>query len=210
MNKQFSWLSNRLLTAGLLLVAPAAALAGDTLWRDDTTAIIADKRAARVGDLLTIVVQQNTSTTKDNNTKTAKESKYDASIDSFLFSPSASHLATKGGKLPAMKFGATSGFQGGGSINNKETMEDRITVRVVDTQPNGQLVIEGTRQTSFGSENLDVILRGTVRPEDISANNTVFSYNVADANIKFVSKGAVTDSQKKGLGTKILDKISPF
>jgi flagellar L-ring protein precursor FlgH len=209
MNKQLSWLSSGLFSVCMFAAAPAA-VAGDTLWRDDVTPIIADKRAARVGDLLTIVVQQNTSTSKDNNTKTSKESKYDASIDSFLFSPSASHLATKGGKLPAMKFGANSGFQGGGSINNKETMEDRITVRVVDTQPNGQLIIEGTRQTAFGSEMLDVILRGTVRPEDISANNTVFSYNVADATIKFVSKGTVSDSQRKGLGTKIMDKLSPF
>jgi len=76
--------------------------------------------------------------------------------------------------------------------------------------PNKNLVVEGKRQSSFSGESQDVILRGVVRPEDISAANTVFSYNIADASIKFISRGTVTDSQRKGWFTKIWDKLSPF
>ena len=56
----------------------------------------------------------------------------------------------------------------------------------------------------------DAILRGTIRYDDISANNTVYSYNIADASIQFVSHGTVTDSQNKGWFNRIWDKINPF
>ena len=49
-----------------------------------------------------------------------------------------------------------------------------------------------------------------VRPDDITSANSVLSQNIADATIKFVSKGALTDSQRKGWFNKIWDKISPF
>lgn len=210
MNKQ-SWFPYSLAAAGALLASGAPpARGGDSLWREDSRPVVADKRAGRVGDLLTILVQHSSVATKDNTTKTAKKSAVDASIDSFLFSPGASKLMTKGGKLPAMKFGAQNDFSGGGSINNAEKIVDRITVRVIDTQPNGNLVFEGTRQTAFSGEIQDVILRGTVRQDDVTANNTVYSYNVADATTKFVSKGAVSDSQRKGWATKVWDKVAPF
>ena len=52
--------------------------------------------------------------------------------------------------------------------------------------------------------------RGVVRSEDITANNSIYSYNIADATIKYVSKGAVSDAQKKGWFTRICEKITPF
>jgi flagellar L-ring protein precursor FlgH len=183
----------------------------DSLWNDHTArSIVGDKRAVAVGDILNIVVQENNSASKDNQTKTSKQTAVDASISSFLYSPAASGLLTKKGQMPALKFDAKNSFDGGGSINNSEKIIARISVQVVDVLPNRNLVVEGKRQTSFSGESQDVILRGIVRPEDIAANNTIFSYNVADASIKFVSKGTVTDSQRKGWFTRIWDKLTPF
>jgi flagellar L-ring protein precursor FlgH len=72
------------------------------------------------------------------------------------------------------------------------------------------MLIEGTRETAFSGEKQNIVLHGVVRPEDVTANNTVFSYNVADAKIQIVTKGAITDAQRKGWFTKIWDKVSPF
>jgi flagellar L-ring protein precursor FlgH len=119
-------------------------------------------------------------------------------------------LLTKKGKLPALKLESANEFTGGGSINSSEKIVTRIAVRVVDVLPNRNLVLEGTRQTHFSGETQDVVLRGMVRPEDIAANNTVFSYNIADATIKFVSKGTVTNSQRKGWFGRVWDRITPF
>jgi flagellar L-ring protein precursor FlgH len=193
----------------LLAALPARA---DSLWRDPSSdrSMFADKKAYAVGDILTIIVQENSSAEKDNNTTTKKSSAVDASLETFLYSPAGSGLLTHGGQMPALKFDSSHDFNGGGSINNSETIIAKVSVRVVDVLPNKNLVIEGTRHTSFGGEQQDIVLRGVVRPEDITANNTVFSYNVADATVKFVNKGAVTDTQRKGWFTRIWEAITPF
>jgi len=184
---------------------------GDSLWIDGRARpMVGDKRAVAVGDILQIVVQENNSATKDNNTKTSKKSSLDAKLAAFLYSPAASGMLTKQGQLPVVKFDSSQSFDGGGKINNSERIVARIAVVVIDVLPNGNLVLEGRRQTSFSGESQEIILRGVVRPSDITSANTVFSYNVADANIKFVSKGTVSDSQRKGWFARIWEKVSPF
>ncbi|HLH52271.1 MAG TPA: flagellar basal body L-ring protein FlgH [Verrucomicrobiae bacterium] len=201
------------LTAVLLgaFFAQSAVCNAQSLWQEGTSKpMFADKRASRVGDLITIVVQENTTATKDNKTSTSKKASMDAAITAFLYSPAASGLLTKGGTLPALKYNSANTFDGGGTINNSEQIVAQVTVRVIDRLPNGNLVIEGTRETAFSGEKQNIVLRGIVRPEDVTANNTVFSYNVADAKIQIVSKGSIADSQRKGWFTKIWDKLSPF
>lgn len=194
----------------LSLLGPAVGHA-DSLWHEGTVRpMFADKRAVGIGDLVTVVVQENNSASKDKNTKTSKSSGMDASIAAFLYSPAASGLLTKNGQMPAMKWNSKNTFDGGGSINNTEQMVARIAVRVVDVLPNRNLVIEGTRDSAFSGEQQTIVLRGVVRPDDIAANNTIFSYNIADASIRFVAKGALSDSQNKGWFGKIWDKVSPF
>jgi flagellar L-ring protein precursor FlgH len=196
----------------LLLAFQVTSAAADSLWKADTSpsSIFADKKARRVGDIVTIVVQQNTGATRNNNTTTAKQTSVDASIASFLYGPAASGMLTKGGTYPAMNFSDKNTYSGGGQINNAETITDQIAVRVIDVLPNANLVIEGRRHTAFSGEKQDAILRGTIRYDDILANNTIYSYNVADASIQFVSHGTITDSQNKGWFNRIWDKINPF
>jgi flagellar L-ring protein FlgH len=197
-----------LLAAAFLPAFPAAA---QSLWKPQfARSMVADKKARAVGDILTIIVQENNSATKDNSTQTSKKTGMDSSISSFLYGPSASGFLTKGGKYPALKLDSKTDFDGGGKINNTERITARISVRVIDALPNGNLVVEGTRQTSFGGESQDAVLRGVVRSEDVTANNTVLSYNVADATIKYVSRGTVSDSQRKGWLGKVWDKVTPF
>jgi len=194
-----------------VLLTATISVPAQSLWKADSSrALVSDKRAGAVGDLLTILVQENNTASKDNSTKTAKSSAIDASIASFLYSPTASSFLTKNGQFPAMKLNASQNFDGGGKISNSEKITARITVRVVDVLPNNNLVIEGRRTTSFSGETQDAVLRGVVRPEDITPSNTLFSYNVADATIKYVSTGALTDNQRKGWFTKIWEKVTPF
>lgn len=211
MNKpSLSHCKTTLATLGLLLL-PTLASHGQSLWKEgSTTSVYASRRAGSVGDIVTIVVQENQSATKKNATKTARTSSVDASISSFLYSPGASKLLTKGGQLPAVKFGGKNSFDGGGQIDNAETITARIAVQIIDVLPNRQFLIEGRRKTSFSGEDQEAVLRGVIRAADITSANTVFSYNVANATIQYVSKGTVTDNQRKGWLTKGWEKLSPF
>jgi flagellar L-ring protein precursor FlgH len=196
--------------AGLLWLG-AGDLRADSLWRDNlSAAIFADKRACRVGDIVTILVQENTTATTANNTTTSKQSSVDSSLAKLLYSPAASGLMTKGGALPALSFSGKSDFTGGGSINNAQQIVASVAVRVIDVLPNRNLVIEGARSSSFAGEQQTVVLRGTIRMDDIMANNTIYSYNISDATIKIISKGTITDAQRKGWFHKLWDKFSPF
>jgi flagellar L-ring protein precursor FlgH len=208
MNRRF-WLLSSLLPS-IALVWPLATRA-DSLWQaSEPKSMFADKKAGAVGDILTIVVQENSTASKDRNTQTAKKTGIDASIATFLYSPTASGFLTHKGQLPAIKASQQNDFQGGGTVSSDEKIIAKIPVRVIDVLPNHNLVLEGTRETEFGGETQKAVLRGVVRVEDIAPNNTVYSYNVADATIKFIGKGPISDTEKKGWFTKIWDKLTPF
>jgi flagellar L-ring protein FlgH len=198
------------LVAALALTVPANTFA-QSLWHDEVSRpMFADKRATSVGDIITIVVSETSSASKNNQTKTEKNSSLSAAIASFLYSPGASGFLTKKGQLPAIQYNSDIKHDGGGSINNTETVVAKIAVRIVDVLPNHNLVVEGRRETAFSGEKQTIVLRGTVRQDDVTSLNTVFSYNVADATIQIIGKGAVTDTQRKGWFTRIWDKLTPF
>ena len=194
-----------------LFTALAASSPAQSLWHDGAShPMYADKRGTSVGDILTIVVQENTAANKNNETATEKQSSLTAAITSFLFSPGASAALTKGGQLPAMAYNSDAKHDGKGAINNSESIVAHVAVKISDVLPNGNLVIEGRRETSFAGEHQTIILRGVVRADDVAADNTVLSYNVADATIQIIGKGSVSDSQNKGWFTRIWDKLNPF
>ena len=200
----------RLPLALALFLSPALARP-QSLWHDDISKpMYADKRASSVGDILTIVVQENTTASKDNKSTTTKQTSVDAALTTFLYSPAGSSFLTKGGQMPAMKFSGKNDFTGGGTVNNSENIIARIAVRVIDVLPNRNLVIEGRRETAFSDERQTILLRGVVRLDDVTSANTVFSYNVADASIHIISRGTIADNQRKGWFAKLWDKFSPF
>lgn len=192
------------------LQLPAQAGTG-SLWKEGTSrSIFSDRRARAIGDILTILVQENNTASKENSTKTSKSSSVDASLDTLLYSPAIASFLSRGGKLPAMKFGGSQSFDGGGKINNSENITARIAVHVADVLPNGNMIIEGRRETFVSGEKQEAVLRGVVRGEDVAANNTVFSYNVDSASIRFVSKGTLSDNTRKGWLHRVWEKVTPF
>jgi flagellar L-ring protein precursor FlgH len=183
------------------------AMRAQSLWHDDSgRSMYADKRAGSVGDILTIVVSEISSANKNNATTTEKNSSWTAAIASFLYPGFVQYK----GSTPAVQYNSDLKHNGTGAINNSETIVAEVAVKVKDVLPNHNLIVEGQRETSFAGEHQTIILRGIVRPEDISPTNTISSCNVADATIQIVGKGVVTDSTRKGWFTRILDKIIPF
>lgn len=195
----------------ITLLASLHIASAQSLWKAESSQnLVADRKARAVGDLVTILVQENNTASKDNTTSTAKSTGIDASIASFLYSPGGSGMLTHNGQMPAIKMNSAQNFDGGGKISNSEKITARISVRIVDVLPNNNLVIEGKRTTSFSGETQEAVLRGVIRPDDIAPNNTIYSYNVGDATIKYVSSGTISDNQRKGWFTRVWEKLTPF
>ena len=210
MNQKKYSVSSLLVAVSLALLWPATGHS-QSLWRDDVSRpMFSDKRGVGVGDILTVVVQETSTANKNNATTTERQSSLSAALTTFLYSPAASGLLTKGGQLPAMAYNSDHKHAGTGVIADSESIVAQVAVQIIDVLPNGNLVIEGHRETSFSGERQTIILRGVVRAYDVASNNTVLSYNVADATIQIIGKGTVTDSTNKGWFTRAWDKINPF
>jgi flagellar L-ring protein precursor FlgH len=186
----------------------------DSLWKDDISrGATSDKKARFVGDILNVRVQESNVAKRDAKTETSRASAADASISSFLFGTATSGRGDPlkhNGTFPAMKFANTTTHAGTGKVDNSDSITARFSVRVVDVLPNGNLIVEGTRQSSYAGETQTVILRGAVRRFDIEQDNTVYSYLLSDLNIRYLSNGVISKAKDKGWFMNFWDTISPF
>jgi len=199
-----------LLASITLLTAAANA---QSLWNDESSrSIFSDRRASKIGDILTVLVQENSTASKKNSTSTSKNNSQDASVSTFLYGAGSgvSALLSRGGSMPALKYSSKNSFDGGGTIDNSQNLVTSVAVRVIDVLPNGNLLIEGKRETTFSGEKQNAVLHGVVRVDDIFSNNTIFSYNIADAKVEIISKGKLSDNERRGWFTYLWNKLTPF
>lgn len=208
-NKAFS---SSVSAAALLLAAlhPVQCFAG-SLWTSPGSterAMFADRKACRVGDIITVVVSETANQSSTQKKKTATDTSVEASVEQFLFSKSKA--LTHNGGLPGTKFGSSNSFSGGGEVSNSQSITARAAVLVTDVLPNGNFAIEGVRRVTLSGETQHVVLHGIVRPDDISSANTIESSSIADARLEFVSEGDLTDARKKGWISKLYEMLRPF
>jgi len=168
--------------------------------------MFADRKAARSGDILTIVVSESVTAQSSQSKKSTRDSSVSDAVTSFLYPSTGLHK----GALPSIQIGGKAAYNGGGDVSNNQSLVSRAAVLVTDVLPNGNLVIEGARVVTFSGETQYVVLHGLVRGDDVASDNTVQSSNIADARVEFISEGTLTDAQKRGWLTKLYEKLRPF
>ena len=209
---------------GLVMMSMSAAHA-TSLWNDSKGDLFSNRKARKVGDIVTVMVSEQTSTNRKATKSTSKDSSVDGKVESWftvngivgafknIFSlggaPEVKGQSTSS-NLPAWKVGSKHQFDGEGTLTRKDTVTARISCTVQEVMSNGYLRIAGKQQLMVDGDRQDLTLSGIVREEDVRADNTVFSYNVADANIVFGGTGAVADKQKRGILEKAGDFLWPF
>jgi flagellar L-ring protein FlgH len=208
--KTVSKSASKALAAALCLSAAACASAGSLWPTGNDRGIFADRRASRVGDILTVVISETANATSAQTKSANRDSSLEDAIGQFIFSAATSGRFTSKGEMPASNASGKSSYSGGGSVNNSQSLSARAAVLITDVLPNGNLVIEGARMVTFSGETQYVVLHGLVRADDISAANTILSSNVADARVEFISEGTLTDAQKRGWLSKLYEKLRPF
>ena len=182
-----------------------------SIWQSSSANSTEDLKARRRGDIITIVISETASASKEAKTGTSRDSSVGAGIPNLLglekygvFKNNFSDLAN------IIKANASSSFKGSGSTSRQENLRATITARVVDVQSNGNLMIEGRRNIKVNEEDQIIVLEGTVRSRDISPDNTVNSIYVADARISYSGRGIISDQQSPGWLMNIFNKVWPF
>lgn len=181
-----------LLAAALSLAAmasPAQQADAPLLQRS----LFADRRAHRVGDMLTVVVTEVASASASARTSADKEESVFGRINQPDERPWNLDLS----------FG--NDFDGGGQIQRSGKMLARLTVMVQSVDAHGNLSVLGEQNIRVNNEEQRIALSGVVRPEDIGPDNTVASSRIADANIDFKGEGVLARKQSPGLLTKLFD-----
>lgn len=170
-----------------------------------------EPRVMRKHDLITIIVRQESESASNGSTDVKKEATLDASIDEWF---KLNNLDLSGGgvspPVPSAKIDAEREFKGEGSAQRRDRMTTRITAEIIDIKPNETLVLQATSRMKSDDEEVEIVVSGTCRIEDVSLDNTVLSSVMADLNVEKRTKGAVRDGTKRGLFPRLLDFLNPF
>ncbi len=171
-----------------------------------------DLRARRVGDVLTVILTEETRASKSATTTIAKENTTDIDNPTLFGLPVTLERATKG-KLGSLEqnIAASREFSGSGKSDQSNRLDGSIQVVVVEELPNRYLRIAGEKVLSINQGDERVRITGIVRPEDIRVDNTVLSTRVANARITYRGTGVLADSNDMGwLGKLFNSKWFPF
>jgi len=176
-----------------------------SLWSPRKPAnLVSDVKARNVGDIVTINVVESATASKNATTKTARESELSASWTGVLKKISGDWM---GGEVKA---GMANNFDGKGETTRSSQLAAYITAQVIQVQPNGYLVIHGSRQVRVNYENQIINVQGVIRTEDINSGNIVLSTYIADARIELIGEGVISDKQRPGWMARVLDWVWPF
>jgi flagellar L-ring protein precursor FlgH len=180
----------------LLLLPFAVKLRGEDFGQNQS--LFTDIKAHQVGDILTVLIYEQNSATQQIETKTEKTTKFSTkggpgvgSLDFLpLFGVDGDSKGTHDGK--------------GENIRNG-SLRAKMSVTVMAIKPNGDLVIEGSRTIGISGDRETLTLTGVVRQKDITPENTVDSYLIADAEIHYTGKGSANTGSRPGFLMRFLN-----
>jgi flagellar L-ring protein precursor FlgH len=182
-----------------------------SLWNSESTSMFADQKARNVGDIVTILISENSSASKQATTSTGRDSSISASIPNFFGLENSSLITDSNLDLNNLVSGDfASGFDGEGTTTRKGTLTASLTTQVVERYPNGNLKIRGGKEVMVNHEVQIIYLTGIIRTWDIAADNTIPSTKILNARISYTGQGAVSDNQEPGWMMRTLDRVWPF
>lgn len=196
-----------LLALGLLLATPEVVSAQDrvgSIYRPNggPQGAIANKTARRKGDLITVLIAENQDVSNQETSNFKRETSLDYQLLDLQVTPNAFD------PLPSASGNSADELKGTANYAKKGAFNARVTAIVVDTLPNGNLVISGRREIRIDQETKVLEITGVVRRYDIQPNNTIQSEMVADARVSYAGNGPLTDAtNRKGLGKFLLNAL---
>lgn len=168
--------------------------ADNSLWSDEAAGSYKDKPDYESGDIITVVIEENSDAVQSANSSTSQSSTVEAEAGTGFFD-----------FLKEFGFGYSDEGSADGETQRSGTLEADITTQVEEILDNGNVRIIGSKKIRINGEEQTIKLSGVVRPKDIDSDNEISSKNVGDASINYEGQGPVADKQKPGIFEKILN-----
>jgi len=184
----------------------------NSLWQAGSRAFFKDQRAANVGDILTIIISFDEKGKFDNNTTLQRNSAITSAAPQLMgFQNQIQKILPSAANMSNL-------VEGSGTSNNVATTEAsreeqvnlRVAAEVTQVLPNGNLVVQGRQEIRVNYEIRDLQIAGVLRPQDITAINTVTYDQLAEARISYGGRGQQMDMQQPRYGQQFFDIINPF
>ncbi len=184
----------------------------NSLWRPGARAFFKDQRAQRIGDILTVLVNIEDEAKVNNTTTRSRDNSESADLTKFL-----GYEGSLGKILPEsidptnlVDLGSTTSNTGKGTVDRSETIALKVAALITQVLPNGNLVVQGRQEVRVNYEVRELTISGVVRPEDITATNTINHTQIAEARVSYGGRGQISDFQQPRYGQQIFDIVFPF
>lgn len=179
----------------LLILTLADTAQAASLWNDNNN-WFGDTRPSRVGDIVTVLVNERTDAKDEATMELTKNSNNSVSDGTGILK-----------FIRSLSLSTSSTSDGDGSIERKHHATATLACLVTEVLPNGNLVIEGTRDIRTSEEILQFQLIGVIRPQDVNSDNQINSSLIANAEIAVKGRGTISRTQKPGVVTQILQAV---
>jgi flagellar L-ring protein precursor FlgH len=187
---------------------PASA---NSIWRAGARTFFNDQRAAKVGDILTVLITIDDSAQVENDTTRERKTANTAGMANMFGLETVLQHALPGvtpGSL--VNTSGDSALTGTGTINRQEKINLTVAAVVTKVLPNGNLVIQGRQEVKTNNDLRELTVGGIVRPQDISSANTINHTQIAEARINYGGKGELMRSNTSPAGQALLETFEPF
>ncbi len=173
-----------------------------------------DYKGRQVGDIIVVKIVENSSASNSNTTSTTKSTNYDTGITNLMGLPlnlgMTNFLGSGKDFDPTIKAATKNSFSGQGKKSKSDVVKATVATRVIGLLPSGNMVIKGSREIIVDQEKQIISIKGIIRQKDVDADNSVLSTKIADAQIKYSGAGVISDANKKGWLSNVIDWVWPF
>lgn len=180
-----------MLLAGLILAEGNALFAADLYKPNSWSNLAVDRVARNVGDSITVLIYENSVATNSARNGAKRRSRYGGRVG---FGSSFDKSA---------RLELDNGFDGDSETGRAGRMVAQMSAVVESVLPNGDLRVSGAQVLRINNERTNIAVRGRVRREDISPDNTVLSSRLADAEINYDGRGFVSRGARPGIISRL-------
>ena len=183
----------------LFLFLPLSFVSADSIWNRASSSPYSVSKSFRVGDIVTVIILESTSAVQKAGTNTNANDSLSLAFNSNLvnmYHPDKA-VAGSGGNT----------FQGLGDTTRTSNVTAKIATVVVKVLSNGNLLVAGEHRVEVNDETQTIKISGIVRPKDVSLQNTVYSYQVAEADVSINGKGVIGEAESPGVFTRFFNWI---